>query len=97
MFRLPIAAAGAAASAYALSTALPSSALPTSLIASAAPSKLAFAPAPEAGVIAAPGPFGNPAHDWSYYQKCMVGGLMACGLTHAGTSTHAARKCEQML
>ena len=48
------------------------------------PSTLAFAPAP-AG--AAPGPFGNPAHDWTYYQKCMVGGILACGLTHAGECT----------
>jgi solute carrier family 25 phosphate transporter 3 len=97
MFRLPIAAAGAAASAYALSSALPSSALPTSLIASAAPSKLAFAPAPEAGVIAAPGPFGNPAHDWSYYQKCMVGGLMACGLTHAAVTPLDVVKCRMQV
>ena len=35
---------------------------------------------PAAGVVAfgaapagaAPGPFGNPAHQWDYYQKCMV-------------------------
>ena len=23
------------------------------------------------------GPFGNPAHDWDYYQKCMVGGILS--------------------
>jgi len=26
---------------------------------------------------------GSDVHDWSYYKKCMAGGILSCGITHA--------------
>jgi len=26
---------------------------------------------------------GSEVHDMSYYKKCMVGGILSCGITHA--------------
>lgn len=84
MLRLPIAAVTgiAGASAFAMATSKKDSQLSAaSLFSKATASPIAFAPA---ALGAAPGPFGNPAHQWDYYQKCMIGGILACGLTHAG-------------
>jgi len=57
---------------------------------------------PAAGVVAfgaapagaAPGPFGNPAHQWDYYQKCMVGGILSCGITHMMVTPLDVVKCR---
>jgi len=43
---------------------------------------------------AAEGPFGNPAHQWDYYQKCMVGGILSCGLTHLAVTPLDVVKCR---
>lgn len=32
------------------------------------------------------GKSGTPAHDAAYYAKCSVGGILACGLTHAAVT-----------
>lgn len=32
-------------------------------------------------------------HDMKYYGKCMVGGMMACGLTHTAVVTLDLVKC----
>ena len=40
------------------------------------------------------GPFGNPAHGWDYYQKCMVGGILSCGLTHLAVTPLDVVKCR---
>lgn len=35
----------------------------------------------------------SEVHDAKYYGKCMVGGLMACGLTHTAVVTLDLVKC----
>ena len=42
-------------------------------------------------------PFGNPAHDWDYYGKCMVGGIMSCGLTHLMVTPLDVVKCRMQV
>lgn len=37
---------------------------------------------------------GAVVHDGSYYAKCMVGGIMSCGLTHAGICPLDVVKCN---
>ena len=34
-------------------------------------------------------------HDAKYYFKCMIGGAMACGLTHAGITPIDLVKCRK--
>lgn len=34
-------------------------------------------------------------HDLSYYTKCMLGGLIACGATHSGITTLDLIKCRR--
>jgi len=36
-------------------------------------------------------------HNLSYYLKCMVGGGMACGLTHAGITPVDLVKCRKQV
>jgi solute carrier family 25 phosphate transporter 3 len=36
-------------------------------------------------------------HDLSYYVKCMIGGAMACGLTHAGITPVDLVKCRKQV
>jgi solute carrier family 25 phosphate transporter 3 len=55
-------------------------------------SVVAAAGAPGAGGGSAP--FGNPAHGWDYYQKCMVGGILSCGLTHTAIVPLDVVKCR---
>jgi hypothetical protein len=43
------------------------------------------------------GPFGNPAHGWDYYQKCMVGGILSCGLTHLAVTPLDVVKCRMQV
>ncbi len=43
------------------------------------------------------GPFGNPAHDWDYYFKCMIGGVLSCGLTHAAVVPLDVVKCRMQV
>jgi solute carrier family 25 phosphate transporter 3 len=44
---------------------------------------------------AGPGAHGSsPAHDTSYYLKCMVGGLFGCGLTHTAVCPLDIVKCN---
>jgi solute carrier family 25 (mitochondrial phosphate transporter), member 3 len=38
-----------------------------------------------------------PEHDLSYYIKCMIGGAMACGLTHAGITPVDLVKCRKQI
>ena len=37
---------------------------------------------------------GPVPHDSSYYAKCMLGGVLACGLTHAGITPLDVAKCN---
>jgi hypothetical protein len=37
---------------------------------------------------------GPVPHDLSYYSKCMLGGALACGLTHAGITPLDVAKCN---
>jgi hypothetical protein len=60
--------------AFALYKAQSSSAPQPKCLAAKRDGVLAFGAAP-AGAVG--GPFGNPAHDWDYYQKCMVGGILS--------------------
>ena len=34
-------------------------------------------------------------HDSSYYAKCMVGGILACGVTHMGVCPLDVVKCRR--
>lgn len=43
------------------------------------------------------GPFGNPAHQWDYYYKCMVGGILSCGLTHMAVVPLDVVKCRMQV
>ena len=36
-------------------------------------------------------------HDSSYYAKCMVGGIFACGLTHAAVCPLDIVKCRRQV
>lgn len=36
-------------------------------------------------------------HDMSYYGKCMIGGLLACGLTHAAITPLDVVKCKRQV
>ena len=36
-------------------------------------------------------------HDMSYYRKCMVGGIFACGLTHAAICPLDIVKCRKQV
>lgn len=38
---------------------------------------------------------GGDVHDASYYGKCMIGGLLACGLTHAAITPLDVVKCRR--
>jgi len=40
---------------------------------------------------------GNDAHDMSYYSKCMVGGILSCGLTHALMCPLDIIKCRKQV
>jgi hypothetical protein len=37
---------------------------------------------------------GPVPHDSSYYAKCMLGGVLACGITHAGITPLDVAKCN---
>jgi len=37
---------------------------------------------------------GPVPHDISYYSKCMLGGILACGITHAGITPLDVAKCN---
>ncbi|KAJ3060547.1 Cu/Pi carrier, partial [Quaeritorhiza haematococci] len=37
---------------------------------------------------------GPVPHDSSYYAKCMLGGVLACGLTHAAITPLDVTKCN---
>lgn len=37
----------------------------------------------------------SDVHDMSYYKKCMVGGIFACGLTHAAVCPMDIVKCRK--
>lgn len=40
---------------------------------------------------------GGDTHDLSYYLKCMVGGLLACGLTHTAIVPLDVMKCKKQI
>ncbi|KDQ50444.1 hypothetical protein JAAARDRAFT_42106 [Jaapia argillacea MUCL 33604] len=40
---------------------------------------------------------GPVPHDASYYSKCMLGGVLACGLTHAGITPLDVTKCNMQV
>ncbi|KAH8985013.1 mitochondrial carrier protein [Lactarius akahatsu] len=40
---------------------------------------------------------GPVPHDTSYYAKCMLGGVLACGLTHAGITPLDVAKCNMQV
>ena len=40
---------------------------------------------------------GPVPHDSSYYAKCMLGGALACGLTHAGITPLDVAKCNMQV
>ena len=40
---------------------------------------------------------GPVPHDISYYSKCMLGGALACGLTHAGITPLDVAKCNMQV
>jgi solute carrier family 25 phosphate transporter 3 len=40
---------------------------------------------------------GPVPHDTSYYAKCMLGGALACGLTHAGITPLDVAKCNMQV
>jgi hypothetical protein len=40
---------------------------------------------------------GPVPHDISYYSKCMFGGALACGLTHAGITPLDVAKCNMQV
>lgn len=39
----------------------------------------------------------SDVHDMSYYRKCMVGGILACGLTHAAICPLDIVKCRKQV
>lgn len=40
---------------------------------------------------------GPVPHDSSYYAKCMLGGVLACGVTHAGITPLDVAKCNMQV
>lgn len=40
---------------------------------------------------------GPVPHDASYYAKCMLGGALACGATHAGITPLDVTKCNMQV
>ncbi|KAF9234982.1 mitochondrial carrier domain-containing protein [Melanogaster broomeanus] len=40
---------------------------------------------------------GPVPHDASYYSKCMLGGILACGITHAGVTPLDVAKCNMQV
>ena len=40
---------------------------------------------------------GPVPHDASYYAKCMLGGVLACGITHAGITPLDVAKCNMQV
>jgi len=40
---------------------------------------------------------GNDKHDISYYMKCMIGGLLACGTTHTAIVSLDVVKCRKQV
>jgi hypothetical protein len=50
-----------------------------------------------AGAKAGSGPFGNPDHDWDYYGKCVIGGILSCGLTHTAVVPLDVVKCRMQV
>ena len=40
---------------------------------------------------------GPVPHDTSYYSKCMLGGALACGVTHAGITPLDVAKCNMQV
>ena len=40
---------------------------------------------------------GPVPHDFSYYSKCMLGGVLACGVTHAGITPLDVAKCNMQV
>ena len=40
---------------------------------------------------------GPVPHDSSYYAKCMLGGVLACGITHAGITPLDVAKCNMQV
>lgn len=36
-------------------------------------------------------------HSWDYYKKCMMGGILACGLTHTSVVTLDLVKCQRQV
>jgi len=40
---------------------------------------------------------GPVPHDASYYAKCMLGGILACGITHAGITPLDVTKCNMQV
>ncbi len=49
------------------------------------------------GVLTAPRYLGPVPHDASYYAKCMLGGVLACGITHAGMTPLDVTKCNMQV
>lgn len=39
----------------------------------------------------------SDVHDATYYLKCMAGGLLACGLTHAAITPLDVVKCRRQV
>ena len=40
---------------------------------------------------------GSDVHDMSYYGKCMVGGILSCGLTHMAVCPLDIVKCRKQV
>lgn len=40
---------------------------------------------------------GPVPHDTNYYAKCMLGGALACGVTHAGITPLDVAKCNMQV
>lgn len=40
---------------------------------------------------------GSDVHDMSYYQKCMIGGILSCGLTHTLVCPLDIVKCRMQV
>ena len=40
---------------------------------------------------------GSDVHDMSYYQKCMIGGILSCGLTHTMVCPLDIVKCRMQV
>ena len=40
---------------------------------------------------------GHVPHDVSYYSKCVLGGILACGLTHAAICPLDVTKCNMQV